>query len=220
MAGWPTSVDAWETVTVALLSSFVGGAGGALLATLLRIRHERHEGLRQRMVEAADDFATGVVQARMAFRALHFDTEDDTSEHSAALQEAQRRVEVVEARAGRVLLLFGEFTATGDAAEDAMVGLWTAVDAFRSRDDAVRRAIGQRNPELEFEEAFEQVGEAVREFNRAALRALRRPRFAQSRRRWMRTRARLRREALAEHAMQQRSGEGKPDSPGQSTTNG
>jgi len=47
-------LPAWAQFLVAI----AGGAVGGLLATVLRIRHEREEQLRDRMVAAADDFAT------------------------------------------------------------------------------------------------------------------------------------------------------------------
>jgi hypothetical protein len=53
------SRDLWELVLVGVLS----GAAGALLTTLLRIRHERSEQLRERMIEAADGVATVVMEA-------------------------------------------------------------------------------------------------------------------------------------------------------------
>jgi hypothetical protein len=48
-----------ETLLVAIL----GGLGGGLLGTWLQIRHERQEAFRDRMITAADDLSTGLLQA-------------------------------------------------------------------------------------------------------------------------------------------------------------
>jgi hypothetical protein len=48
-----------ETLLVAIL----GGAGGAVLTTWLRNRHDREESFRDRKIAAADDFATAADEA-------------------------------------------------------------------------------------------------------------------------------------------------------------
>jgi hypothetical protein len=61
----PRRVDiSVETILVAIL----GGLGGGLLGTWLQIRHERAEAFRERLITAADDLSTGLLQADIALR--------------------------------------------------------------------------------------------------------------------------------------------------------
>jgi len=181
-----------ETIAVALLSSVVGGAGGALLATMLRIGHERQERLRERMLTAADDFAIGVQQAGMALREAR-SHEGDVHPAGTVLPttaEARRCVGEVEARLARIRLLFGEFTAACDAAERVDEGLEVQIEALQPR--------WLTPTEEQLEQAMEDTWEGLRAFNREALRALRRPGYGRSRWRWEHAKAKARREALAE----------------------
>lgn len=97
-----------ETVVVALVS----GAVGALLTTLLRIRHEREERYRERQLTAADDFSTGVIQAMRLIRDAHGDR--------SKIPAAREGVAAAHDRQARIDLLFGNETAPGQAAADVL----------------------------------------------------------------------------------------------------
>lgn len=56
----------WVTVVVALAAGLASG----LLATMLRISHDRGAELRTRMVDAADEFCVAVVAARQRMRTI------------------------------------------------------------------------------------------------------------------------------------------------------
>jgi hypothetical protein len=111
-----------ETLLVALLS----GLGGGVLGTWLQIRHERHEAFRERQINAADDFTTGLQQALLAVRAAwstcldhgFMDAEQRLlirnqttgqvpAEITNALEHAERTLAEVQARHARIALLFG-----------------------------------------------------------------------------------------------------------------
>lgn len=57
-------LPAWATVVVAVIASAVGGAA----VGLLQMRHDRLERSRDRMLNAADDLATGLAQALLVGR--------------------------------------------------------------------------------------------------------------------------------------------------------
>jgi membrane protein YqaA with SNARE-associated domain len=61
-----TMLPAWGTVLIALGASALGGVVGALLTTFVRIRHERDEQRRARLLEAADDFLKPLGSGRIA----------------------------------------------------------------------------------------------------------------------------------------------------------
>jgi hypothetical protein len=54
-----------------ILVAGIGGLAGGLLGTWLQIRHERREAFRSRLIEAADDLATGMQQAMIALDDAH-----------------------------------------------------------------------------------------------------------------------------------------------------
>lgn len=63
--------DPGVDAAVAITAGLAGGSLGALITTLLRISHEREEQLRERMITAADDFGTGILQAIIDLRDEH-----------------------------------------------------------------------------------------------------------------------------------------------------
>jgi hypothetical protein len=114
------------TLVVAILS----GVGAGLAATWLRIRHEREEAFRDRLITAADDLSTGLLQAIIALedayqacldrgfvdgesRLIIRDpkTGQVAFEITEALKHAERVIAEARARSARVSLLFGPVSA-------------------------------------------------------------------------------------------------------------
>jgi hypothetical protein len=132
----------WELVVVGLVSATVGGVLGAWVQT----RHERLQHLRDRMLAAADEVATGLIQAVSAplfeeatRNKLVTFPHDDLDEMRF---EARRRIDVVLHRMGRVELLFGQGDTSG-AGYEAVKRLTQAVDVLERKLDraAVLRAL-------------------------------------------------------------------------------
>ena len=96
--------------------ALAGGSIGAIIATLLRIRHERKEAMRQRMMEAADDLSTGIVQATIALDPVNSRVIPwhmlEAERRSEVRDEARRCLAEATARMGRIELLFGEGAVT------------------------------------------------------------------------------------------------------------
>jgi hypothetical protein len=125
-------MEAWATVTVALASALFGGFLGSLLTTWMRIRHEREEALRARMIEAADEFIRRSIEALNALHRLVHVVEpddldineeifDEIKSHAdevfaAPLAESRPLVDETRVHLARVHLLFGSRTETGRAA--------------------------------------------------------------------------------------------------------
>jgi hypothetical protein len=161
----------WQTITVALVSSFIGGAGGALLTVLLRIRHERDEQLRDRMLAAADELTTGLVQARMVTGDAVVRSEvpaDDGPTFDEVLKKAEELVDHAKARQGRVDLLFDDRSPSGLAAAAALDDLYGAVNHLVER-PLSSHGVGLARSRLK------KADTAIRDFNRAAREAVRKP---------------------------------------------
>lgn len=93
-----------ELVIVGLVSGFAG----ALVTTLLRIRADREEQIRDRMLLAADDLVTGFVQAFISLRKfITAHNDGDPATALAEVKEIRRLTDEVVARFARVELLFG-----------------------------------------------------------------------------------------------------------------
>lgn len=165
-----------EAVLLTVIVSLLSGAGGAYLSTLMRLRHEREERIRERMLSAADDFGTGLLQAILGIRdartAMVDLIEEDRVKQNVDWQavdepvvvEAQRRVDVVHDRLARVQLLFGEGTETSVKAEAAILELRAAVADLGDW------------PRPNLESAWARAGSLIelhRGYNRAALVAIR-----------------------------------------------
>lgn len=113
-------------VLVALLS----GAAGAVVATILQNRHERAERLKERRLDAADEFMTGF----MAAVAVLADLTKEGKLHDAASLLSLRRD--LSSRGGslitsvaRVRLLFGSGSAADKAAGEMLDSVGKAVSA-------------------------------------------------------------------------------------------
>src|SRR6266496_3101532 len=102
-------LPAWATVLVAIAGAAVTGVFTGLLTTRLRIRHEREERLRERMLTAADDFVTGAHQAHRGLWEV-LSAEEQASTVADRLPAASELVKVAHDRLARVKLLFGTDT--------------------------------------------------------------------------------------------------------------
>lgn len=131
-----------------LLAAIVGGAGGAILTTLIRIRHERDENFRARLLAAADDFATGLQQALIALANARFTAFELAIEIEAPAQERARdfrktlasaweSIDAARARSARIELLFGADSPAHERAQDALVALRTIAHALAEAPHAV-----------------------------------------------------------------------------------
>jgi hypothetical protein len=159
----------WELVLVGLLS----GAAGAFLTTLMRIGHEQSEALRARMFAAADDFATGLMQALMALSEFDADQADElrlSGKVPAMVEEGKRRRDEALARMGRVQLLFGESPATL-AAYASLKALATALTRLEEANPLDRKSAAPIAADLQLATA------KMLDFNQQARKAI-------TRRRW------------------------------------
>lgn len=157
----------WELVVVGLVS----GAAGALLTTLLRIRHERSEQLRDRMIEAADDCSTGLQQALMALGNITAEDADDirlSGKLPKMISEGRRRKDEVLARMGRIQLLFGTESATTLAGYDSLTAFVLALDGLELANPLDRESAGAVQGHLR------QSADRMLEFNRQARKAIKR----------------------------------------------
>jgi hypothetical protein len=140
----------WATVLIAIGSAALTGVIAGLLTTRLRIQHEREERLRERMLNAADDFATGAQQAhRGLWEALA--AEDQGSTIEERLPAASELVKVAHDRLARVKLLFGTKTPAGRAAEATNNALWnfrSALEAKPPDKELAAKANGEALAEL------------------------------------------------------------------------
>jgi hypothetical protein len=135
-----------------ILVAIIGGVGGGVLATVLRIRHERQEAFRDRQITAADDLATGLGQAIIGLEQAHstclehaFLTGDDKLifrdpatgaiplESDEALKHAKGLIATADSRRARISLLFGSVSAPDRAATLALYGLEESSRALNER---------------------------------------------------------------------------------------
>jgi hypothetical protein len=115
------STSTWVTLVAAIVG---GGAVGTVLTTFWRIKHERAEAWRSRLLDAADDFATGALEALMKLERMqdwlgfsHGGDDHGLSKPQAdALREADALVALARARLARVHLLFGSKSPSGTSA--------------------------------------------------------------------------------------------------------
>jgi hypothetical protein len=146
----------WATLVLAIIG---GGAVGTVLTTFWRIRHERAEAWRTRLLDAADDFTTGALQALMKLEYVndwlwhsHEAGEGYLSEkEAAAMREADGLIQEARSRLARIQLLFGGKSDTGSSAT-AMIdelravssALWpdpdTSIIEFQRASDALAGA--------------------------------------------------------------------------------
>jgi hypothetical protein len=103
--------DGTRSFVELVIVGVVSGAGGALITSLLRIRADREQQLRERMIIAADDLVTGFVQTYMPIRRfINAHNEGDSAAAQQQVQEMRDLTDEVVARLARVELLFGRGT--------------------------------------------------------------------------------------------------------------
>jgi hypothetical protein len=122
-----------STFLVAVVSSAIGGVVGAYLQT----RHERTERLRDRLLVAADDLATGLAQAILNVRHNLNALEDHLTmgarpTDEGSLAESRRTIDEAIARVARVELLYGIESPTAKSANATVVALRQAVDELHN----------------------------------------------------------------------------------------
>jgi hypothetical protein len=122
------------------MTALVGGSVGAIGATWLQGKHQRAEAWRDRLVRAADEFGTGVLEAIMSLRDANLAIDgviaeqesgarpagippSEVDEAKAALVELDRRVDDAHARFARLQILFGVAAESTRAGESAIVAL-------------------------------------------------------------------------------------------------
>src|SRR2546423_15171438 len=128
-------LPAWATVLIALGGAAIAGVLAGWLSTSLRIRHEREEQLRERMIAAADDFATTALQAQLQLWEAALETEQGGTVMER-LPEARRLIGEAHARLARGRLLFGTNTDAGAPAMDVITELWTGRGLLAGPDPA------------------------------------------------------------------------------------
>ena len=131
-----------------ILVAVIAGLGGGLAGTWLQIRHGREEAFRERLINAADDLATGLQQAIIGMG----NTYSTVLEHSvldpqgqmttvtaaggmpAEIKEALKRsrelIGEARARMARVALLYGPVSAPDRSATLAVIHPENALDAL------------------------------------------------------------------------------------------
>jgi hypothetical protein len=119
-------VDSDVSTTQLIVVGLLSGAAGALLTTLMRMGHEREEALRTRMIAAADDLASGLVQALMAFRPFR-DPRITADGVAQAAMDVRRRADEATAHLARMDLLFGPGSPEGVAAGAMIASLQLAL---------------------------------------------------------------------------------------------
>jgi hypothetical protein len=179
-----------ETLLVAL----IGGLSGGVLGTWLQIRHEREEAFRGRLITAADDFSTGLLQAIIGLEAARSTcveraflyppdpnqlifrdpaTGEMPAESVEALRRSRELIREVEARRARISLLFGPGSMPDVSTRMALLAL-----------DEAHRALEER-PVPDFERQSTEMSDARerhKHFNEYALEEIRgRPWFVRSR---------------------------------------
>jgi hypothetical protein len=165
-----------ETILVAAIA----GLGGGFAGTWLQIRHEREEAFRERLINAADDLSTGLIQAviglndafstslkhaymdarnRLTFH--HPQSGEVPKEIEEALARARGLIGEARARTARVSLLFGPVSEPDRGATLTLIHLENTLGAL----DA------WPVPELEkFREELAGARKYLANFNESALR--------------------------------------------------
>jgi hypothetical protein len=136
------------------LSRYSAASAAAYLGHGYKIRHEREEAFRERLITAADDFSTGLLQAIIGLetarttcvdRAVLYppDTKRLTfrdpntgvmpAESAEALGRSRELIREVEARRARISLLFGPVSLPDSTATIAVITLEEAQRALEDR---------------------------------------------------------------------------------------
>jgi hypothetical protein len=130
-----TETSPWLALVLAVIG---GGAVGSLLTTYWRTRHERAEAWCSRLLDAADDFATGALQALMRLESngdwLWLSHEGGvlglSHDEREAMREADALIDQARSRIARVHLLYGTYSAAGASATHVIENLRTVSQAF------------------------------------------------------------------------------------------
>jgi hypothetical protein len=120
-------VPVWAAIVIGLGSGVVG----TVLSTVLRISYERETELRQRGIQAADDFA---VQGARIFAAVDeaiTARDDSTPNEEAAMDAARAVLRETEARVVRLQLLFGPDSPAAETAAGVVSCLFAAIGELR-----------------------------------------------------------------------------------------
>ncbi|HEY3961619.1 MAG TPA: hypothetical protein VGL84_03775 [Gaiellaceae bacterium] len=148
--------------------------------TFMRNRHERDERFRERMLIAADDYSTGVVQAMLLLNAARHRVLDEligkdgkpvtlSDETRGVIATAIERVDDAHSRLARVQLLFGDTTTAGVSANTALASMRATIRCMNEWPRADGPGVT---------EAFTKAHDAHQAFNRDALAAMRGGRWA------------------------------------------
>src|SRR5947209_2182202 len=130
-----SATSGWLTLLVAIIG---GGAVGTIITTFWRVRHERAESWRSRLLDSADDFVTGALQALMKLEYMgdwlwrsHEGGDPELSATEAAgMREADALVDQARARVARIHLLYGSASAAGGCATTVVNELQTTTRSF------------------------------------------------------------------------------------------
>jgi hypothetical protein len=183
-----------ETILVALL----GGSLGGVFAAWLQTRHESRQAFRERMITAADDLSTALLQASLSvdearqiclsrgFRNAQnrLTIRDETGKVPDEIRDALKRADALiaeaQTRIGRVSLFFGTLSLAPHCATMAITELKLALDGLR---------LLPASEMAEVSEGRTQATKQIRAFNDQALQAIRgRPWWSRlrfwARRRW------------------------------------
>ena len=152
-----------------VLAPTITGLVGILLGGLLAGRNQRNQVHAERMIAAADDFATSATAALSAFYTAL--SRPDTSEEQ--MGRVEELIREVRGRLSRVVLLFHPDSDTTAAAREAMAQLLVTeleVSLYFNSDDDV-----QTEEFLQMWDRCNDAHDALEEFLREAARAIRRP---------------------------------------------
>jgi hypothetical protein len=123
------AVIEWSAVTAAVLSSaLVSG----VVTTLLTGRHERHQQIRGKMLEVADQFSTALLEALRDLRRVHpvHGEEHKHPTHVAGLVvKARTAIGEAEASRGRIMVLYRPSSPAASHSQQALELMTEAVDA-------------------------------------------------------------------------------------------
>jgi hypothetical protein len=154
---------------ISLLLPTLAGLVGILLGGLLAGRNQRNQVHAERMIAAADDFATSATAALSAFYTAL--SRPDTSEEQ--MGRVERLIPELRGRLTRVVLLFHPDSDTTLTAREAMAHFLVAeleVSLYFNSDDDVQAA-----EFLQMWDRCNDAHDALEEFLREAARAIRRP---------------------------------------------
>jgi hypothetical protein len=161
-----------------LLVGLAGGAIGSLLTTWMRISYDRGAELRLRMIEAADQFSTGTLEALARIRNAAGEIRKDAAplddgswwreDIREVLDAGNDAVDDLLAKQARVHLLFGDQSDAGVAATAIGVRLRNLNGTLEQRPDSIR----DHNTMSAYSRYFDEVREQHATVNSAALAAL------------------------------------------------